>query len=86
MHCRPYALTLIAALSLGGCAARAATTNAPVATPVTLATATAPASQAQYAGPGAITPQHVYHVAFEIPGRIIAVNADVGDRIAHFVA
>lgn len=76
------ALGATAALALGGCAARAATTAAPATTPVTLATAVAPASRARYAGPGTVAPQHTYRVAFEIPGRVVAVNADVGDRVA----
>ncbi|MBV9408397.1 MAG: biotin/lipoyl-binding protein, partial [Candidatus Eremiobacteraeota bacterium] len=75
------ALSAAAALILGGCAARAATTTAPAATPVTLATAGAPETRAAYAGPGTVAPQHVYRIAFEIPGRVVAVNADVGDRV-----
>jgi multidrug resistance efflux pump len=82
MHRLPIALPTLAALALGGCAARAATVSAPPSTPVTLAIASAPAARAQYAGPGTIAPQHVYHIAFEIPGRVVAVNADVGDRVA----
>ena len=75
--------TLTAAtLALAGCAAHAATVSAPGATPVTLATATAPFSRAAYAGPGTIVPQHVYRIAFEVAGRIAAVNADVGDRVS----
>ncbi|HYZ16590.1 MAG TPA: efflux RND transporter periplasmic adaptor subunit [Candidatus Acidoferrum sp.] len=50
-------------------------------TPVTLAIALAPGSQPLYNGPGSVVPAHVYHVAFEIPGRVAAVNADVGDRV-----
>ncbi|MBV8579405.1 MAG: efflux RND transporter periplasmic adaptor subunit [Candidatus Eremiobacteraeota bacterium] len=76
------ALSAAAALVLGGCAARAATTaTAPAATPVTLATASAPETRAEYAGPGTVAPQHVYRIAFEIPGRVVAVNADIGDRV-----
>ena len=76
------ALTALAALTLAGCAARAAGTTAPPATPVTLATALAPASRAQYTGPGSVAPRRLYRIAFEVPGRVVAVNADVGDRVA----
>lgn len=79
-------LALLAAVTLAtsGCAARAAataTTKTP-ATPVTLAIARAPGSQALYTGPGSVAPAHIYRVAFEIAGRVNAVNADVGDRVA----
>ncbi|HEV3087207.1 MAG TPA: efflux RND transporter periplasmic adaptor subunit [Candidatus Elarobacter sp.] len=76
------ALPALAALALSGCAAHAATTNAPAATPVTLAIAAAPATRAAYSGPGTIAPQRTYRIAFEVPGRVVAVNADVGDRVA----
>ncbi|HEY4440522.1 MAG TPA: efflux RND transporter periplasmic adaptor subunit [Candidatus Elarobacter sp.] len=79
---RPATVVILAALALTGCAARAATVTAAPATPVTLATAGAPSDKAAYAGPGTIAPQRVYRVAFEVPGRIAAVTADVGDRVA----
>jgi membrane fusion protein, multidrug efflux system len=78
----PLALVAFAALALGGCAARAASITEPEATPVTVATALAPAGRAAYDGPGTVVAQHVYRVAFEVPGRIGAVNVDVGDRVA----
>jgi len=34
-----------------------------------------------YTGPGAVAAAHTYRVAFEISGRVAAVNADVGDRV-----
>jgi HlyD family secretion protein len=79
-------LALLAAVTLAtsGCAARvaaSATTKTP-ATPVTLAIARAPGSQALYTGPGGVAPAHIFRVAFEIAGRVNAVNADVGDRVA----
>ena len=77
---RTVLLLPLAAAALTGCSARAAT--APVAMPVTLTTASAPATNVQYAGPGTLAPQHVYRIAFEIPGRVVTVNADVGDRVA----
>jgi multidrug resistance efflux pump len=76
------ALLALLALTPSGCVARAATSTAPAATPVTLATALAPESHARYTGPGSVVPAHVYHLAFEIAGRVVAVNADVGDRVA----
>jgi multidrug resistance efflux pump len=82
MHRSPLALLAATALTVSGCAARAATASAPAATPVTLATALAPASSALYAGPGSVVPLHVYHLGFEVAGRVTAVNADVGDRVA----
>jgi membrane fusion protein, multidrug efflux system len=75
-------LPALTALVLTGCSARAATTTGPAATPVTLATAAAPATHAVYAGPGTVAPQHTYRIAFEVSGRVVAVNADVGDRVA----
>ncbi|HTJ25679.1 MAG TPA: efflux RND transporter periplasmic adaptor subunit [Candidatus Limnocylindria bacterium] len=80
---RPSLVLLAAsALTASGCAARAATVTKPAATPVTLATALAPADDARYSGPGSVVPAHVYRLAFEIAGRVVAVNADVGDRVA----
>ncbi len=76
------ALSALTALALSGCTARAATVTAPPATPVTVATALTPAGRAAYDGPGTVVAQHVYRVAFEVPGRIGAVNVDVGDRVA----
>lgn len=75
------ALLTVAVLATSGCAARAAATSPPQPTPVTLATALAPAERSLYEGPGSIAPAHVYRIAFEIPGRVVAVNADVGDRV-----
>ncbi len=76
------ALAALIAVAFSACAARAATVTAPPATPVTVATALAPAGRAAYDGPGTVVAQHVYRVAFEVPGRISAVNVDVGDRVA----
>lgn len=81
MHRLPFIIPL-AALVLGGCAAHAADAGAPAATPVTLSTALAPATRALYAGPASVAPARVYRIAFEVPGRVVAVNADVGDRVA----
>jgi len=42
---------------------------------------TAPAGRAVYAGPGSVVPQHVYRVAFEVPGRIAAPTMVIwGDK------
>jgi multidrug resistance efflux pump len=82
---RPLAALSLAALGLGagtGCAGRAASAGPPPATPVTLATAAAPAARALYAGPGEVAPARVYRVGFELPGRVVTVHADVGDRVA----
>jgi multidrug resistance efflux pump len=76
------ALLAVATLALSGCAARAAATGVVRPTPVTLATALAPDTRSLYTGPGSIAPVHVYRIAFEIPGRVVAVNADLGDRVA----
>ncbi|BDE08074.1 RND transporter [Vulcanimicrobium alpinum] len=78
----PLALAAAGALVLGGCAARAASVSEQPPTPVTLATAAAPPAQSAYDGPGTVVPRHVYKIAFEVPGRIATVNADVGDRVA----
>jgi membrane fusion protein YbhG len=80
---RPHlVLAALSALAVSGCAARAATVSAPVSTPVTLATALTPSARAAYDGPGTVVAQHVYRVAFDVPGRIASVNVDVGDRVA----
>jgi HlyD family secretion protein len=74
------ALTLTAAAA--GCAPHPSSAAAPVALPVSIATAREPGARAIYRGPGTVAAPHTYAVGFEIAGRIASVRADIGDRIA----
>ena len=80
---RPRVLptALIATALLAGCSA-AAKTDAPSPPAVEIATAGAPVPSAAYRGPGSVRAAHTYRLAFQIPGRVTGVFADVGDRVA----
>jgi HlyD family secretion protein len=75
------ALTGFVATALNGCA-HPSEASTEEATPVTLATAAVPPERSVFTGPGSVTAAHVYHVGFEIAGRIVNVRHDVGDRVA----
>jgi multidrug resistance efflux pump len=79
------ALAVAACIAPGasGCAARAEASKPPVRAPlaVVVERAETPEPLAIYTGPGAVAAAHTYRVAFEISGRVAAVNADVGDRV-----
>ena len=72
-------ISSLVAAALAGCAAKAAPQQNAI--PIRVEAATSSAAQPLYEGPGSVTPAHTYHLAFEIPGRISALNADVGDRV-----
>ncbi len=76
----------IAALAFGatGCApsrveAQKPLARAPVA--IVVERAGAPAVRALFTGPGSVAATHTYRIAFEIPGRVTSIAADVGDRV-----
>jgi multidrug resistance efflux pump len=75
--------TLLLATLPAGCATRAdaskPSTRAAVA--VVVEPAAAPAPVSIFTGPGSVAAAHTYRLAFEISGRVAAVNADVGDRV-----
>ena len=75
-------LTLLGLGVLSGCAAHAAATETAQPSPVSVERARRPQPEAVFSGPAAIVAAHTYRLAFEIPGRVIRVNADIGDRVA----
>jgi HlyD family secretion protein len=78
---RTTAPILLCALVVG-CAAKAQPPAHDDAVAIAIEPARPAQSPAVYSGPGTVAAQHTYRIAFEIPGRVIAVNADVGDRVA----
>lgn len=69
---------------LTGCSAshRTVLASPHVAAAVALERVLAPASSWAYTGPATVEPVHTYALAFEIPGRVTRVAADVGDRVS----
>jgi len=72
-------LAFLAAVVIAGCERGAPAQNDLVAISVQRA-AVAPAAAA-YAGPGTVESARTFRLAFEIPGRVVSVAADVGDRV-----
>ena len=70
--------------AITGCApSRAEAQKPPARAPVAIVVerAGAPAARALFTGPGSVSATHTYRIAFEIPGRVTSVAADVGDRV-----
>jgi HlyD family secretion protein len=74
----------LATPALGGCAAKATADTPAARAPVAIAIARAqPAPDLSlFTGSGTVVAAHTYRLAFEIAGRVSAVNVDVGDRVA----
>lgn len=70
---------LIALSSTAACAHAQAQTAPEIA--IAVERAQAANTAAAYEGPATVEPVHTYRLAFEVPGRIVTVNADVGDRV-----
>ncbi|HTV74244.1 MAG TPA: efflux RND transporter periplasmic adaptor subunit [Candidatus Acidoferrales bacterium] len=84
MHMRGILVAVSVSLALAGCGANASTAASPASQTlaVTVERARIPQPQAVFSGPGSVVAAHTYQLAFEIPGRVASVNADVGDRVA----
>jgi multidrug resistance efflux pump len=78
----PVIVVLAAASSLAGCGHVESQAANRTGTPIEIESARMPEELATYRGPGTVQAAHTYRVAFEIPGRIASVGADVGDRVA----
>lgn len=67
---------------ISGCGSRQAAASDLNTVAIAVQPAVRAGSSATYEGTGSVVARHTYKLAFEVPGRVAAVNAEVGDRVA----